>query len=75
MGQYAVPVAPHVGVRALGNPGIGTRTARAVWWIVTLTARGRKSVKMRQTPVKTVPSVDTFERGWAEMAGNAWGLK
>jgi len=35
MGQQAVPLAPHVGVRALGRPGIGTRTAWIFCWIVT----------------------------------------
>jgi hypothetical protein len=47
MGQQAVPLAPHVGVRALDGSGIGTRTAGVVCLIVTSTAMPMESVKMR----------------------------
>lgn len=43
MGQQAVPLAPHVGVRALGDSGIGTRTAWVVCWIVTVRTTCNKS--------------------------------
>jgi hypothetical protein len=43
MGQQAVPLAPHVGVGALGDSGVGTRTAWVVCWIVTVRTTCNKS--------------------------------